>query len=444
MNYDICLQIITNSNQAPDSKPEAWRSSSQVLDNMDSNLLSSTSSGADVKADFRKPLSDAANRKYRRRSPLSGSSSSDGSPNHEHNSSPIPSREHDRRRKDDERDLDRDSGRSQYRRSGDSYRHFDRQLFRSSQSYRRHDDYSRREKNADDNERDSHFSSRSGRESRGGTNSDYMRREREHSRPRDHLRDVEKHSVGKFDGSGHRSRDKDREISSLEYRRCKDKEPLSDSDRSGRRHSNSNTDYVKSEEWDRHKGDRDGRNEKRDHCMSLGDYRSDRSPTHGEYKGHQTDSPARRDSSGRRLKEASRIDTKELDGHKYQKEETKKYDDREANRQKERYNREAGEQLEDRTVFTSKDQESLANKSMLFGSDGGTDHGKDVVDERQSLSSKQVQESVGKVTSERTYVTDSDIDAAKVAAMKAAELGMQLLHIITVISGDLSIVKFPS
>lgn len=46
-----------------------------------------------------------------------------------------------------------------------------------------------------------------------------------------------------------------------------------------------------------------------------------------------------------------------------------------------------------------------------------------VANEVQSSSSKQGQESVGKAT-EQDFVKDSDIDAAKVAAMKAAELGI--------------------
>lgn len=49
-----------------------------------------------------------------------------------------------------------------------------------------------------------------------------------------------------------------------------------------------------------------------------------------------------------------------------------------------------------------------------------------VVDDMQSSSFKQGQELVGNASSELDYVKESDIDAAKVAAMKAAELGMLL------------------
>ncbi|GMP97816.1 hypothetical protein CsSME_00045925 [Camellia sinensis var. sinensis] len=44
---------------------------------MESNTLSPCPENADAKAAFRKPLNDAASRKYRRRSPVGGSSSSD-------------------------------------------------------------------------------------------------------------------------------------------------------------------------------------------------------------------------------------------------------------------------------------------------------------------------------------------------------------------------------
>lgn len=45
---------------------------------MDSNLHSPQPDDSDAKAAFRKPVSDTANRKYRRHSPASGSLSSDG------------------------------------------------------------------------------------------------------------------------------------------------------------------------------------------------------------------------------------------------------------------------------------------------------------------------------------------------------------------------------
>uniref|UniRef100_A0A5B6Z8K2 Putative arginine/serine-rich coiled-coil protein 2 isoform X2 n=1 Tax=Davidia involucrata TaxID=16924 RepID=A0A5B6Z8K2_DAVIN len=380
---------------------------------MDSNLQSSSPDTADAKAAFRKPSNDAANRKYRRRSPISGSSSSDGSPTWERGSSPISSREDlakvsdHRQRKDDGRGLDRDSGRSQYGRNGDSYRHSDRQSSRSSHSYHRHDGYNRHEKHADEEERTySKLSSRSGRESR------------------DYLRDVDKYSRDKFDGSGHRSRDKDRETSSREYQKYKDKDSSYDRAGSGRRHSNLIVEETKPWVRDRHMGDTDARDEKRDYRRSLADYRSNRSPTNEESKGQHNDSTSRRDSSGRRLQEASKSDPKELDSKKYTKEEKKKYEDQESNRHKERYSREPGELFEDKTVSTDENQESAAKKPKLFSLDRVSKL-TTIADERQSSSSKQAKEFVGKVTSDEAHAKDeaaNDIDAAKVAAMKAAEL----------------------
>lgn len=226
-----------------------------------------------------------------------------GTPNRARSSSPIPSREYpakssdDRRKKDDRRDLDREYGRSQYGRRGDSYRNSDRHYYRSSHNYRRHDDY-KSEKLVDEDERKySKLSARSGRDSRVGTHSAHTSRESQQHGSRDHLHNADKTSRGTTDGSGHRS------------------------------------------------GDRD-------------------------------DSALRRASSGHRLKETSRSDNKELDCQKYPKEEQKKYDDQESGRHKERYARELTERSEDRTTFTSEDQESPAKKPKLFGLDRGKDHGK--------------------------------------------------------------------
>lgn len=49
-----------------------------VLGIMDSSLLTPPSDDADAKTQFRKPSTDATNRKYRRHTPVNGSSSSDG------------------------------------------------------------------------------------------------------------------------------------------------------------------------------------------------------------------------------------------------------------------------------------------------------------------------------------------------------------------------------
>ncbi|KAK3004305.1 hypothetical protein RJ639_018667, partial [Escallonia herrerae] len=390
-----------------------------VLGHMDSNLQSSPSESGGAKAAFRKPLNDAGNRKYRRRSPVSGSNSSGGSPNREHSSSPSPSREErveisdDRRRKDDGRDLDRDLARSKYGRSSDSYRQSDRL------SNRRHD-YSRRDKFADEDDRKyPKLSSRSERESRGGTRSDYRRQESEYNRGRDPFRDVDKYSRDRFDGSGHRNRDKDRETSSLEYKKYKDKDSSYERAGSGTRQTSG-----AGRERDMQKGCGDSRDGKRDYW----DRKNDSLPSYEESRGHRNDSASRRETSGHRLKESSRSNPKEFDDQKYSKEEKYKFDDRDIDRHKERHNREPGEQLDNRINSSSENRESAAKKPKLFSLDKSMDHGNDVpmfaaiANEKQSSTSKQPQEFAGKATSEQDYVKDSDIDAAKVAALKAAEL----------------------
>ncbi|KAL6988027.1 hypothetical protein U1Q18_013773 [Sarracenia purpurea var. burkii] len=378
---------------------------------MELNKLSPSPDNADAKAAFRKPSNDAGNRKYRRRSPVSGSSSSDGSPKREHSSSPINARENSardldlRQRKDDRRVLDKDSGWNHRGRSGDSYGHSDRQSSRSSHNYNRRDDYVRHEKHRDEEERNYKSSSRSGRDLRVGTRSDHTRRESEHYKSRDHVHGDDKYSRDRSDGSGNRIRDKD-------------KDSFPDRAVSGRRHTNSNLEDIKSGERDRHKGDGDGRDEKRDIRRSSEDYKGDLSPIYEESMGRRNDLTSRRDSSKHRSKDPSKSDPRELDDQRYSKEEKKNFDDRETRRHKDRYNNEPGEQFEDGPVLTSENQEYGAKKPKF---NLGSDYGKDV--------SKQAQELVGKAQSSSSEQATAkgpeaanDIDAAKVAAMKAAEL----------------------
>ncbi|KAM7524423.1 hypothetical protein LguiA_014325 [Lonicera macranthoides] len=322
---------------------------------MDSNLQSFPSEGAGTKAAFHKPSTDAANRRYRRRSPAGGSSSSDESPNCGRSSNPSSLRDDlvkvfdDQQRKDGRRDLARDYSRSHNGRNGDSYK-YDQQSSRSSHSQCSYDDYVRRDKHAD--EGISKSSSHSGRVSRGGTHSDKPRWENECTRSKDLLHNVDKYA---------------QETSSLDYTKYKDRDSLSD--RPGYGRTMSNTEEVK----------------------------TDRSPIYEASRGHRNDS-SRWESSGR-LIEAYGIDAKEL------------------------------EIKEDQKAFTCEDQESPTKKPKLSRLDKGTDCGKvskfsTVADNLQSSSFKQGQELVGKASSEQDYAKESDIDAAKVVAMKVAELAL--------------------
>ncbi|XWS43038.1 hypothetical protein CRYUN_Cryun16bG0066800 [Craigia yunnanensis] len=217
----------------------------QVIGFMGSNLQTSSPDGSDAKAAFCKPSNDASNRQYRRRSPVSSLSSSEGSsPQRDHSVSPMVSRDDlaksaDTRLGKDERELDRDSSRNQYSRNGDSYRYSDRQSSGSSHGYSRHDDYVRNDNRADEYSKYDRLSSRSGGESRVSTHSDHPRQESDLSRSKDYSQNSDKYSRNRYDGSGHRSRDKEKESPSLEHQKYKDKDSSTDRVGSGRRHVNS-------------------------------------------------------------------------------------------------------------------------------------------------------------------------------------------------------------
>ncbi|XP_031266278.1 arginine/serine-rich coiled-coil protein 2 isoform X2 [Pistacia vera] len=383
---------------------------------------SSPPDAANAKGAFRKPLNDAGCRKYRRRSPVNRSSSSDGSPKHDRSSSPVFSREdpakaseHRQRRRDGERELDRDSGLSQYGRGSGSYRHSDRQSSRSSHGYSRHNDYGRHDKHANDEERNyQRLSSRSGWESRTSTHSDYPRQESDLSRSKDYLSSADISIRDRNDVTGHRSKDKEKESSYLERQKYKDKDSSSDRTGSARRQTSLNSEET-DKDW--HKRDRDGRDERRDYRRSSGDYRNDRAVTHEESRGHRNDSSSGRNHGGHRLKEVCKSDSKELDGQKLAKGEKRKYDDQETNRDKDMYYRE-------KANFASENQETLTKKTKFSNWDKGADFVKDAA-EKMSSNSKQAQGTGGNVALSQADDGDSvtnGLDAAKVAAMKAAEL----------------------
>lgn len=376
---------------------------------MDSDLHSPSNS-AGAKAAFHKPSNDPSNRKYRRRSPVSGSSSSDGEPVRERSSTPARSwddnakHNDNRQRKDDKRDIDRAQKRSRYSRDGGSNRNADRRSYND----RRHDDYKRREKYAEEDQKNFHKSPPHTKGGSGshGSYSDHARREFEQNRSRDN---VDKHSRDRSDGSGHRSRDRDREASSLEYQK-KYKDSSSDRGGSGRRQTNFKAEEVRSGEGDKHKRD-DVKDEKRDYPRTSKDGKSECLPTLEEPRGHR---------SGHHHKDTSWRDSKELDDSKYTRDEKAKSYDQEPRGLKDRHFKEPRELLDDKSI--------LATKKSKFSMDKDTEYSKDalkhatVANEVQSSCLKQGQEFVGKSNAEEDCVKESDIDAAKIAAMKAAEL----------------------
>ncbi|KAM5562356.1 hypothetical protein ABKV19_017534 [Rosa sericea] len=377
---------------------------------MDSN---SDSPFTDKGTAFSKPSKDKVIRNYRPRSPVSGSSSSDGSPEHNNSSSPKlamgdPGKvsEHQPRRKDDGRELIRDSERSYCGRSSDSYRHSDRQS-RNSKGYYGQADYIKNDRHADDEERTNQkLSSRSDRESRGSAHFDNVR-------SRDYSRHIDKNFHDKYDGSEHRSKDKERGSKFLEYQKYKD--DASERVGSGRSHGRF---QDMERESDRHTVDRDSQDEKRDHRRSMRDFRSERNLSYEESRGHRSDSISRRDDSKHRESVGYKSDLKEMDDEKLARDQRKKYDDTEAKRSKDRVIKEPTERSENNDKFRSEDHESAVKRPKFFNLERGIAGRKDVSkftttsDGRESSSSKQVQD--GKM--------ENDINAAKVAAMKAAEL----------------------
>ncbi|XP_019162930.1 PREDICTED: putative uncharacterized protein DDB_G0281733 isoform X2 [Ipomoea nil] len=344
---------------------------------MDSNGQTSSGDQFDAKGAFRRLSTDTTNRKYRRRSPVGGSASADGSPVRSRSSSPIQRRKNPEKTVDDHRrpDDERDSGRDwrQQARSSESRKHSDKQSSRSSHRHLEHDDYSRPGKNEDNDDRYySKSSSHSLRDSRDKHYSDHSRRDNDH-RSRDYARHVDRHYRDKYENLAHRSRDKEREASYPESRKHKNRDTLSDRIGSGRMHT--------TQERGRYKEYRESQDEKTDHRMNFGDHKRH---AYEESRGCHDESIS--------------TDTRELGVEKYIKEDKKEFDAR------------------------NNLKEQCAKRSKFDTIDGETNRGKDVLkattfaDEKQSSTSKH-----DEVTLEQG-VKDSDIDAAKVAAMKAAEL----------------------
>lgn len=265
----------------------------------------------------------------------------------------------------DGREIDRGSGRNQYSRNNDSYRYPDRHSSRRSHGYSRHDDYVRHEKRADEDRNYDRLSSRSGRELTVSTYSDHPRKESDHSRSKDYLR-ADKYSHDRYDGSGHRNRDKEKELPSLERQKYKDNDSSFDRVGSGKRHGNANFEEM---DIDRRRRDRDARDEKGDYHRSSGDRKGDYTTSHEESRINRNDSSTgrERENDKYRPKEVFKSGLKEVDGLKPEKERMK-YDGGESNLEKERSGRFLKEQLEEKSMFDSKSQESPAKKSKLFGS----------------------------------------------------------------------------
>ncbi|XP_021851072.1 uncharacterized protein [Spinacia oleracea] len=291
---------------------------------MDSDLSPPAQESNDLKAGFRKITNEAASRKYRRRSPVSGSSDENGSPKRDHSSRGFSKVSNNERRNNDKVD-DRRSDRSQHGRSSDSYR--------QSSRGNRHDEHSR---------------------------SDYRDRESDYNRSKDRYRDVDRY-------------------------------PRDRSDRT------------------RYDGRRGGRYDDSDRRFRDRDHHQDEKRDYRSFRGHQSDFNSKKDAS----------DVKDSEGAKFNQEKSKNEG---LDGHEEKYGRARG-RSEERSAFVSEEFPAKRSKFSL-GSD-------DRKDGRQSSGSKQSEDFAAKVSPEQGLVSGDDsvtgLDAAKVAAVKAAQLVNQNL-----------------
>ncbi|XP_045820730.1 arginine/serine-rich coiled-coil protein 2 isoform X2 [Trifolium pratense] len=333
---------------------------------MDSNSQSPhhRDDDSDTKNAFRKPSGEPANRNYRRRSPIHASSSpTDGSPRREHSSSPYPPRE-DSVRVSHHHSRKYDGREQDQKYGGNRYgRSTDSLRHSDRQSSRSSYGHSRHDKYADEDRKHERFSSRSGR--------DHMREESD-SRSKDYRRSMDKYSREKYERSDYKSNEKVSETYS-QHRKYKDMD--SSCDRSG---SDKRCSTYEEVEKERRTRDGDGRDERKNSQRNSGEHKSDRAVSYSESRSQK--------------------------------------DDIEISKNKDRSSRKVGE------VFGVEDKESSGKKPKLFGADKDDNSGKD--DERKTSGSKFPHESRPDLAAAKTSGFDNgnNLDAAKVAAMRAAEL----------------------
>ncbi|KAL2326004.1 hypothetical protein Fmac_025062 [Flemingia macrophylla] len=326
------------------------------------------------------------------------------SPRHGHSSSPNLVREnsarasHHHSRKYDDREQGQQYGRNHYSRSSDSLRHSDRQSSKSSYGHSRHDKYAN-----EDRYRERLFS-RSGHESR-----DDHTREESDSKSKYH-HSVNKYSRDKYDRSDHRSREKRRETY-LEHQKYKDMDSSYDKSVSSKRlvHYGEVEKEGRSRDWD-------GRNERRDSRRSSGDYRSEQAVGYSDSRNQRDDSGPQRDSGKFNLKEAYKSEQESNDQSRPW-EVKRKHDDPEIGKDKDSKTGNTGEQ------YSIEDKESSGKKLKLFDPDNNDNYRKDA-DESKTSNSKPSDESKADLQAAKTsgFDVDNDLDAAKIAAMRAAEL----------------------
>ncbi|KAK9169889.1 hypothetical protein Syun_002029 [Stephania yunnanensis] len=284
------------------------------------------------------------------------------------------------RRKHEKREMDKDSGRS-FSGKGDSnsYRYSEKS-YSSTHDHHRHEDYNSHHGHSD-RERGFKRSTQSYRESRSVDD----RRDSDHGRSRDYRRSTDKYSRERPDYEGNRGKNKGQEGESVKCQKHKDLDSFSDRVRE--------CEYVKdSVRCSGEKKDRSGKEYSGSYHKETQIYSKD----YAEQKSN--------------VAEKKRYDDTEYGRHK----EGEKSRDTSGNR--DRLSR--GEYSEDGSGHMNDDNDSSAKKLKLVVSDDEIGCVKD--DERPMSSSSMTGQPACSSTNQE--VATHDLNAAKVAAMKAAEL----------------------
>jgi len=483
---------------------------------MDTSLASQSPDTSDAKPSFRKPSNDASHRKYRRHSPVSGSSSPSSSGGLKRDRSMSPNASHGQgaktadsskraRRNDGGRDSFRDYDRVHGRRGPDAREMTERHSYSRSRDYHsRSDDYSYNRRHGGADDRDYHrYSSYSGRDSRSGIRSEYSKRDGDYDKlSRDDRWTAERGSREKGVDDGSRKRkelekERDNDNGSKDHYKNMDREKCTERPKVGTRHSNADLDMEQERSRDKDGTsdlgrDRDGsrdrsrnQDDNREHSRDLGgnklepkrshddvrvrdkdgvgDHNESRSRVRDKYKSGEKDSESYKDEKVQRRK---REDLREHDRHKekhareserHSKSESKGsglYRDRDEKKERDRYqdgggNARKGQESEQisRSAREGKHQSDLSDRDSRrhrpVSEDAGQLQGKaipSVDDTKSSKNTNMVPEAQGLSEPSSSSATEAevahDLNVAKLAAMKAAELVNKNLGVSGYMSAD--------
>lgn len=459
---------------------------------MDSNLASQSPDTSDIRPSFRKPSNDASHRKYRRHSPLSGSSSPSSSGGAKHNRSVSPdggqgysSKASDGARKERRiegerafRDYDRGHG----RRGSDTHGYSERHSYSRNRDYHgRSDEYSYSRRYGGNNDREyQRYSSRSGRESKSGTRSEYSRRDDDHEKvSRDDRYNSDKGTrVKGFDESSRKrkdmEKDRDKDDGSRDHHKNLDRDICIEKPKNRGKHLNADMDI----EVEKHKES----DEMVDVVRDWGNKEHSRDTGNREPKKGRDDAKVRgKDDSGdcdesrNRARDKHKNIEKDSDTYKDNKVQHRKRDDvRERDRYKEKHIRETdrhsktesktssffndrdekeqdydqdgddrsgrkGQETERGSEKVSRSVRDEKHQSDLYDKDGrkrqpnsenaGQTEGKSTLlvdDKKSDKSTNKLPEAQGLSESASSIATEAevahDLNAARLAAIKAAEL----------------------